>query len=147
LHIIKCWLVKIMWEKMKISYVYLLCLLIIMFLSAVLLHFLRVNNKLTCFIFNRERVLAFFGLPKMIQTDNGREFINQTLQTVIQNWPGRTTVIHSSPYHPQTNGVVERFNREIKKLIRRRNTSLRPGENQNQWTTWLPEIQCKLGYL
>ena len=92
----------------------------------------------------RERVLAIFGLPGMFQTDNGSEFVNQVITNLVEQWPGTTRIIHSRPYHPQTNGVVERHNRTVKELIRKRRAMARQrgDENQNAWTTWRPEIAC-----
>ena len=46
-----------------------------------------------------------FGKPKILQVDNGTEFSNNLLDSYcIENG---IKLIHSSPYHPQTNGVCE----------------------------------------
>ena len=78
----------------------------------------------TCFSLHffcyRERVLAIFGLPSMFQTDNGSEFVNQVITNLVDQWPGTSKIIHSRPNHPQTNGVVERHNRTVKDLLRKR---------------------------
>ena len=36
----------------------------------------------------RTYVFAYFGLPKILQSDNGREFKNKHLQAEIRNWVG-----------------------------------------------------------
>ena len=62
-----------------------------------------------------EMFCELFGAPKILQTDNGGEFKNNTLQNFcIEN---DIKLIHSSPYHPQTNGAVEATHKEIQKYI------------------------------
>jgi IS30 family transposase len=61
------------------------------------------------FIF--EKIILEHGFPNMILSDNGREFKN-TLITDLCN------IMHinkkfSSPYRPQTNGLVERTNQTL----------------------------------
>ena len=64
---------------------------------------------------NIEKYIESFGKPAIIQTDNGKEFDNQFLKTYcIDN---DIKLIHSSPYHPQTNGAVEVTHKEIQKYI------------------------------
>ena len=49
-----------------------------------------------------------YGVPTVIFSDQGSHFRNQ-LMSNIQNLIGYNH-IYSTPYHPQTNGIVERFN-------------------------------------
>ena len=53
-----------------------------------------------------------FGLPYEIQTDQGSEFTNDVLKRLNE----RMSIGHrvSTPYYPQANGAVERFNRTFK---------------------------------
>ena len=50
-----------------------------------------------------------------MQVDNGTEFKNKLLESYCNN--KNIKLIHSSPYHPQTNGVVELVHKEIRKFI------------------------------
>ncbi|CAF0988774.1 unnamed protein product [Rotaria magnacalcarata] len=49
-----------------------------------------------------------FGIPAVILSDQGSHFRNQLMDN-IKNIIGYNH-IYSTPYHPQTNGIVERFN-------------------------------------
>ena len=53
--------------------------------------------------------------PSSIQSDNGSEFINYRMKQLLTSL--NINQIVSSPYHPQSNGVVERFNRTMKNII------------------------------
>lgn len=56
-----------------------------------------------------------FGKCKILQVDNGIEFKNNLLHTYCKN--NNISIIHSSPYHPKSNGVVEVVHKEIRKYI------------------------------
>ena len=64
---------------------------------------------------NLETFFENFGKPKILQVDNGREFKNQILINYCKE--NNVRLVHSSPYHPQTNGVVEVTHKEIQKYI------------------------------
>lgn len=36
----------------------------------------------------QQRVLAVFGLPKILQCDNGTEFKNALMSELVDKWPG-----------------------------------------------------------
>ncbi|GFR89592.1 YG31B [Elysia marginata] len=52
------------------------------------------------------------GFPKEIQPDRGQQFMSKLLQEF--NSLSNIKHIFSTPYHPQTNGVVERFHSTVK---------------------------------
>ncbi|KAK7156031.1 hypothetical protein R3I94_006184 [Phoxinus phoxinus] len=56
-----------------------------------------------------------FEVPKRILTDNGREFVNN-INTEVCNRLGIKRSL-CAPYHPQTNGLVEKFNDTIQKAL------------------------------
>ena len=62
-------------------------------------------------------VFCLLGPPHILQSDNGREFKNINLATFIrEQWP-ECKVIHGKARHPQSQGSVERLNKEIKKVL------------------------------
>ena len=57
------------------------------------------------------------GFPKEIQSDRGQQFRSYLLHEF--NTLSNIKHIFSTPYHPQTNGVVEGFHSTLKKLLRK----------------------------
>ena len=55
-----------------------------------------------------DRFILFHGVPERLITDNGTHFNNNLLRSITSSM----NIPHafSAPYHPQTNGQVERFN-------------------------------------
>ncbi|CAF4927487.1 unnamed protein product [Rotaria sp. Silwood1] len=74
-----------------------------------------------------------FGVPSLIITDQGSHFRNQLLSNM------RLLIgynhIYSTPYHPQTNGIVERFNSTFIPQI----SKLQDSENNN-WDEYLQAV-------
>ena len=56
-----------------------------------------------------------FGCVKVVISDQGREFVNK-LNKELFHLTGTDHCI-SSAYHPQTNGLVERFNQTIQRAL------------------------------
>ena len=63
------------------------------------------------------QLFARVGIPQEILTDQGTNFMSQLLSELY-----KLLHIHSirtSPYHPQTDGLVERFNQTLKSMLRK----------------------------
>ena len=58
-----------------------------------------------------------FGPPRILQSDNGLEFNNNDLTAVIEEFKIRK--MNGRPYHPQSQGRVERFNRSLVDFFKR----------------------------
>ncbi len=58
-----------------------------------------------------QKIICEYGCPKVLQSDWGMHFVNR----VIKNLTEKFRIKHhlSSPYHLQTNGLVERFNQTL----------------------------------
>ena len=75
--------------------------------------------------------IARFGIPLDILSDRGPQFTSQ-LWTSISRLLG-TQLCHTTAYHPQSNGLVERFHRHLKSALRARLT----GPNWIQELPWI----------
>ena len=61
-------------------------------------------------------IFCQLGIPKVIVSDNGPQFVSQEFQDFCnQNY---ITHIKSTPYHPKTNGLAERMVRTFKERLR-----------------------------
>ena len=60
-------------------------------------------------------LFSSYGLPEQIVTDNGSQFISTEFQEFMQN--NGIKHIRSSPYHPSSNGQVERFVQTFKRAM------------------------------
>ncbi|XP_058869672.1 uncharacterized protein LOC131720990 [Acipenser ruthenus] len=79
------------------------------------------------------QIMARVGIPKEILTDHGTNFLSKTLQQVYKILKIRP--IRTSVYHPQTDGLVERFNQTLKHMLRRF-----VSQEQKHWATLLPYL-------
>ncbi|MGH0117755.1 UNVERIFIED_CONTAM: hypothetical protein FKN15_039051 [Acipenser sinensis] len=77
------------------------------------------------------QVIARVGIPKEILTDQGTSFMSDTLKEVYKILKIRS--IRTSVYHPQTDGLVERFNQTLKQMLRRF-----VDQEQKHWAKLLP---------
>ena len=62
-------------------------------------------------------VFARVGIPEEILTDQGTNFTSEMLKQLYQLL--HVKAIRTSPYHPQTDGLVERFNSTLKGMLRK----------------------------
>lgn len=66
-----------------------------------------------------EEIICRHGAPKIIMTDQGSHFKNKMIEELCNNFKIEHRL--SSPYHPQTNGLVERFNRTLTTMLAKTN--------------------------
>lgn len=62
------------------------------------------------------KLFASYGLPEQIVTDNGPQFISEEFATFTK--ANGVKHIKSAPYHPSTNGAVERLVQTFKKSMK-----------------------------
>lgn len=58
-----------------------------------------------------------YGAPRILQSDNGKEFNNADLTEVLNEF--KILKMNGRPYHPQSQGRVERFNRTVVEYFKR----------------------------
>ena len=77
------------------------------------------------------RLFARVGIPNEILTDQGSNFTSQLLSELYRLL--HVHPIRTSPYHPQTDGLVERFNQTLKMMKT-------TGEDGKDWDKLLPYL-------
>ncbi|XP_057214591.1 uncharacterized protein LOC130569165 [Triplophysa rosa] len=78
-------------------------------------------------------LISRVGIPKEVLTDQGTAFMSRTLRELYGLLGIKT--IRTSVYHPQTDGLVERFNRTLKTMIRKF-----VHEDAKNWDKWLEPL-------
>ena len=58
-----------------------------------------------------EQIICQHGCPQIILSDRGTHFNNNLIKGLMEKF--KINHLLSTPYHPQTNGLVERFNRTL----------------------------------
>ncbi|MGH2611541.1 MAG: hypothetical protein ACRDFB_00660, partial [Rhabdochlamydiaceae bacterium] len=82
-------------------------------------------------------IIAEYGPPKILQSDNGPEFVNKLISELLQMCGVEQRLI--AAYHPRANGLVERTNKEVKRLL----AKLKRGDFAH-WEKYLPAVQMAL---
>lgn len=60
-------------------------------------------------------IFVDFGFPKIIQSDNGREFTSSLIKAIVQHYKIDQRLI--TPYNPRANGLAERHVRTCKSIV------------------------------
>ena len=63
------------------------------------------------------KMFARMGFPKEVLSDNASQFTSEMMSEVYRLM--NINAVHSSPYHAQSNGVIERFHGTIKPMLRK----------------------------
>uniref|UniRef100_A0A8C3HS24 Gypsy retrotransposon integrase-like protein 1 n=1 Tax=Chrysemys picta bellii TaxID=8478 RepID=A0A8C3HS24_CHRPI len=79
------------------------------------------------------KIFARVGLPREILTDQGTNFTSRLLRQVCELLGVKQ--LRTSVYHPQMDGLVERFNRTLKDMLRKF-----PPEDLRRWDQLLPPL-------
>ena len=78
------------------------------------------------------RVFSNYGLPDILHSDQGRNFESSILCQTLEAFGIKKT--RTTAYHPQGDGMVERFNRSLLQLLRAY------VERQTEWEQYLPFV-------
>ena len=74
-----------------------------------------------------------YGAPQYLHTDQGRNFESKLIKEVCELLGIKKT--RTSPYHPRSDGMVERFNRMLEAM-----SSKYVSDNQKDWDVHLPLV-------
>jgi hypothetical protein len=79
---------------------------------------LPIKNKLGCEIAKKLGIVfKVMGFPKIILTDNGREYVNSNVEDFCRI--NKILIKHGSPYCPTTTGAVERYNQTLMRKLKK----------------------------
>ena len=84
------------------------------------------------------KVFSYFGLPYILHSDRGREFVNELINETVEQWPGQCKLINGKARSPWVQGCVEKGNHCVEMMI----AAKREETKSNEWVSWLPSIQC-----
>ena len=76
-------------------------------------------------------MFPFIGLPSIIQSDNGREFVHKLNEEGVVSWPGSVQLVSGRPRHPQSQGLVEQAHYTLERMFKLQNVdpSHLPGQD------------------
>ena len=78
-------------------------------------------------------IFARVGCPEEILSDQGTQFVSDLMQEIYRLLSIKS--IRTSPYHPQSNGLVERFNGTLKTMLKKVVHA-----NPEQWDRYIPAL-------
>ena len=87
-----------------------------------------------------EDIFCELGIPHILQSDNGREFKNDILFTLVNEHRPDTKIIHGKPRHLESQGSVERANRDIKNALA---SKMRDNSNDLCWVKYVRHVQLE----
>ena len=80
-----------------------------------------------------EEVICRFGVPVSIHSDQGRQYESLLFSEVCKHLQIRKT--RTTPYHPQSDGMVERFNKTLAAML-----SNYVNDNHRDWDESIPFV-------
>ncbi len=83
----------------------------------------------TCLV----QLFSRVGFPREILTDQGTNFMSTLLKQVYKLLGIKS--LRTTPYHPQTDGLTERFNQTLKQMLRKFVC-----DSGTDWDQWLPYL-------
>ena len=86
--------------------------------------------------YNLVDIFTIVRAPSILQSDNGREFVNKVIQNITSFWP-ELKIVHGKPRHSQSQGIVERANLDIENML----TTWMADNKTDKWSEGLRFIQ------
>ena len=86
-------------------------------------------------IFLYENIISRFGCPQILVSDKGTHFLNEAIEEMTKLF--QINHRKTTPYHPQTNGLAERVNQTLVRILRKTVTdSKRDWDNKLTAALW-----------
>ena len=104
-------------------------------------HFMKYAEAVPCITASAEETcdhlintwIARHGCPMTFQSDNGTAFVGELTKELMRR--SQVAQAHSTTYHPQTNGLVERQNRMLVSMLR-----VYCFRYMTDWDRYLPQV-------
>ena len=80
-----------------------------------------------------DEIVCQYGMPEIIHSDQGSNFVSEVIRTLCAMMGVQRT--QTTPYHPQGNGQVERFNRTLEGML-----SKVVSDHQRDWDEHLQKV-------
>ena len=80
-----------------------------------------------------DEIVCRYGMPEIIHSDQGSNFVSEVIRTLCAMMGVQRT--QTTPYHPQGNGQVERFNRTLEGML-----SKVVSDHQRDWDEHLQKV-------
>jgi len=80
-----------------------------------------------------DEIISRHGAPRVLLSDRGTNFLSKVVAEVCKIF--QIQKVNTSSYHPQTNGLVERFNSTLCQSL-----SMYVSKNQKDWDEFIPLI-------
>ncbi|XP_057297668.1 KRAB-A domain-containing protein 2-like [Hydractinia symbiolongicarpus] len=77
-------------------------------------------------------VFTYFGLPYIIHSDRGKEFVNELIRNLVEQWPGSCKLINGKARSPWVQELVERTNACVEDMISCKQRDLQ----SNEWASY-----------
>lgn len=78
-----------------------------------------------------EELFCRYGPPRRLLSDRGRQFLGTLVSSIYKMWG--VTKLTTAAYHPQTDGLTERFNKTLAYTL-----SMYVSEHHRDWDHYLP---------
>ena len=90
----------------------------------------RIDAKTVASIFINN-IVCRHSAPSILLSDQGAQFRSELLRSICEYL--KTKKINTTAYHPQCNGLTERFNSTLCQIV-----AIYSNENQNNWDEYIP---------
>uniref|UniRef100_A0A3B1J4C1 Gypsy retrotransposon integrase-like protein 1 n=1 Tax=Astyanax mexicanus TaxID=7994 RepID=A0A3B1J4C1_ASTMX len=80
-----------------------------------------------------QQVIQYFGCPSLFHSDQGPNFEAAVVKQLCELYGCKKS--HTTPYHPEGNGLTERFNRTLLGML-----GTLVDEKKQRWADYLPEM-------